>query len=107
LLYQWASIPQLSHKSRNRRRLLLEKTITRLANGTVKVEAKDGNNYQLNPDGSEHHWGKEIYDKGPSDYKNDANLSQAREVLNQAVADHVPADRQPYFKKDMADFQTA
>jgi hypothetical protein len=82
-----------------------EKTTTKWANGTEKVESKDGNNYQKNADGSEHHWGKENYDKPAYDYKNDQHLNKAKEALEAEVKKHIPADQQAGFKKDMDDFE--
>jgi len=82
-----------------------EKTTTTWANGTTKVESKDGKNYQKNADGSEHHWGKENYDKPAYNYDNDKHLTDAKKDLNQQVKDHVPQEKQAAFKKDMDDFE--
>jgi hypothetical protein len=83
-----------------------EKQTTSLENGTVEVVSKDGKNYQRNPDGSEHHWGKENYDKPAYDYKNDERLNQAKEVLKKAVDGRIPPDKQADFQKDMTAFET-
>jgi LysM repeat protein len=82
-----------------------EKTTTAWSDGSKKVEAKDGNNYQRNPDGSEHHWGKENYDKPADDYQHDDHLNSAKDTLDQAVKDHVAADKQAGFKEDMDSFE--
>jgi hypothetical protein len=82
-----------------------EKTTTSRADGTTRVEGKDGNNYQRKADGSEHHWGKENYDKPLNDYKHDEHLNSSKETLNQAVKDHIVADKQAAFKKDMDSFE--
>jgi hypothetical protein len=82
-----------------------EKTTTSRSDGTTKVEAKDGTNYERKPDGSEHHWGKENYDKPLSDFKHDGHLKSSKDTLNQAVKDHVAAEKQAAFKKDMDGFE--
>jgi len=82
-----------------------EKTTTSLPDGTTMVQSKDGSNYQRNPDGSEHHWGKENYDKPPYDYTNDAQLNQSRETLKYAVLKHIPSDKQAAFKNNMSAFE--
>ena len=82
-----------------------EKTTTHTPDGTIKVEAKDGNNYQRNPDGSEHHWGNKTFDKTPYDYKNDAGMIQSRKDLDQSIKDHIPEKQRANFKKDMAAFE--
>jgi hypothetical protein len=82
-----------------------EKTTTHSPDGTIRVEAKDGDNYQRNPDGSEHHWGNKTFDKPPYDYKHDAAMNQSRTELEQSMKDHIPQKQQADFKKDMADFE--
>ncbi|MDR3612991.1 MAG: hypothetical protein P4L53_05440 [Candidatus Obscuribacterales bacterium] len=82
-----------------------EKTTTSWSDGTTKVEAKDGDNYQRNADGSEHHWGKENYDKPAYDYKHDEHLNTSKDGLDQAVKNHVAVDKQAAFKRDMDAFE--
>ena len=82
-----------------------ETKTTQSKDGVVKVEAKNGNNYQRNPDGSEHHWGKENYDKPAYDFQHDKQLGQSREALIKSVHDHLPAEKQAAFRQDMTDFE--
>ncbi|MDR3616373.1 MAG: hypothetical protein P4L53_22625 [Candidatus Obscuribacterales bacterium] len=82
-----------------------EKTTTHEPDGTIKVEAKDGNNYQRNPDGSERHWGNKTFDKPPYDYKNDAAMNQERTDLDKSIKENIPDKQQLDFKKDMAAFE--
>jgi hypothetical protein len=83
-----------------------ERTTTHSPDGTIKVVAKDGDNYQRNPDGSEHHWGKKTFDKPANDYKNDAAMNQSRADLDKSISEHIPdKQQQADFKKDMAAFE--
>ncbi len=82
-----------------------EKTTTSWANGTTKVESADGKNYQRNADGSEHHWGKENYDKPAYNYEKDKHLTDAKAKLNQEVNDRVPKENQADFRNDMTQFE--
>jgi hypothetical protein len=82
------------------------KTTTSLPDGTIKVLAKNGDNYQRNPDGSEHHWGNKTFDKPPYDYKHDGAMNQARENLYQSAKDHIPQKDLPNFEQNMAAFES-
>jgi hypothetical protein len=82
-----------------------EKTTTSWSDGTTEVEAKDGKNYQHKPDGSEHHWGSENYEIPPYDYQHDKHLNRSKDTLDQAVKNHVAADKRVAFKKDMDSFE--
>ncbi len=83
-----------------------ERTITTKPDGTTTVIAKDGDNYTRNADGSEHHTGRETFDKPAYDYQ---TADKSRAGLESAIQNHQPpisADEQAAMAKDMKDFET-
>jgi len=82
-----------------------ERTITTGPDGNVTVIAKDGKNYTRKSDGSEHHFGKETFDKPPYDYK---SIDKSKNNFEDAIHNQkppIPPEKQAALEADMATFE--
>jgi len=79
-------------------------TKTLYPNGKQTIISKD-QTVQINPDGSEHHFGKENFDKPAWDYNN-AEVRSAQKEMFAAAAERMDSSALAAFEKDATDFKS-